>query len=179
MGSNRQRVAWWRAPPGFVRIRWDWETFFGDTMIYGGTSAADVWDLLPDNLRRRFDQVASGMRRVMTDLGEGADNFGLIHDCGFGYWLYDIAVALWELRYRNDYEDFRSALIEGYTRHRRCRPAPSPISMTSSQPAKSQSACGSPAPRRSTPSSAPTSTKCRKTSATRWTPSSGTEATPC
>jgi Ser/Thr protein kinase RdoA (MazF antagonist) len=24
----------------------------------------------------------------------------------------------WELRYRNDYEDFRSALIDGYTRHR-------------------------------------------------------------
>ena len=39
-------------------------------------------------------------------------------DCGFGYWLYDIAVALWELRYRTDYEDFRSALIEGYTQHR-------------------------------------------------------------
>jgi hypothetical protein len=26
----------WRVPPGFVRIRWDWETFLGDTMIYGG-----------------------------------------------------------------------------------------------------------------------------------------------
>ena len=34
------------------------------------------------------------------------------------YWLYDIAVALWELRTRHDYEDFRSALIDGYTRHR-------------------------------------------------------------
>jgi Ser/Thr protein kinase RdoA (MazF antagonist) len=75
----------------------------------------------------------------MTDLGGGADNAGVIHadlhldnalfwrdevrvidfdDCGFGYWLYDIAVALWELRYRDDYEDFRSALIDGYTRHR-------------------------------------------------------------
>lgn len=75
----------------------------------------------------------------MTHLSEGADNFGLIHadlhlgnalfwrgevrvidfdDCGFGYWLYDIAVALWELRYRNDYEDFRSALIDGYTQYR-------------------------------------------------------------
>ena len=129
----------WRAPPGFVRIRWDWETFFGDTMIYGETHAADVWDLLPGGLRRRFDQVASDMRDVMTQLGEGAGNFGLIHadlhldnalfwrgevrvidfdDCGFGYWLYDIAVALWELRYRADYEDFRSALIEGYTQHR-------------------------------------------------------------
>jgi Ser/Thr protein kinase RdoA (MazF antagonist) len=139
MARLHNHAAQWDLPPGFVRIRWDWETFFGDTMIYGETNAADVWDLLPDDLRRRFDQVASGMRRVMTHLGEGADNFGLIHadlhlgnalfwrgevkvidfdDCGFGYWLYDIAVALWELRYRNDYEDFRSALIEGYTQHR-------------------------------------------------------------
>ena len=129
----------WRVPPGFVRIRWDWETFFGDTMVYGGVDAAAVWDLLPDDLRRKFARVASGMRGVMTNLGEGADSFGLIHadlhldnalfwrdevkvinfdDCGFGYWLYDIAVALWELRYRHDYEDFRSALIDGYTRHR-------------------------------------------------------------
>jgi Ser/Thr protein kinase RdoA (MazF antagonist) len=72
-------------------------------------------------------------------LDEDGDNFGLIHadlhldnalfwrdevrvidfdDCGFGYWLYDIAVALWELRDRNDCEHFRSALIDGYTRHR-------------------------------------------------------------
>ncbi len=32
-------------------------------------------------------------------------------DCGFGYWLHDIAVALWELRHRHDYERFRDALI--------------------------------------------------------------------
>jgi Ser/Thr protein kinase RdoA (MazF antagonist) len=139
MARLHNHASQWRVPPGFVRIRWDWETFFGDTMVYGGISAADVWDLLPGDLRRRFDQVASGMRGVMTHLGDGADSFGLIHadlhldnalfwrgqvrvidfdDCGFGYWLYDIAVALWELRYRNDYEHFRTALIDGYTQHR-------------------------------------------------------------
>jgi Ser/Thr protein kinase RdoA (MazF antagonist) len=79
------------------------------------------------------------MGRVMTQLGDGADKVGLIHadlhldnalfwrddvrvidfdDCGFGYWLYDIAVSLWELRHRKDYEQFRTALIEGYTQHR-------------------------------------------------------------
>lgn len=129
----------WRVPPGFVRIRWDWETFFGDTMVYGGVNAADVWSLLPDDLRRRFDRVASRMTRVMTQLGEGTDQVGLIHadlhlgnalfrgdevkvidfdDCGIGYWLYDIAVALWELRHRSDYAQFRTALIDGYTQHR-------------------------------------------------------------
>ena len=144
MARLHNHAAQWDLPPGFVRIRWDWETFFGDTMIYGGISAAAVWDRLPGDLRRRFDRVASGMRDVMTQLGEGAGSFGLIHadlhlgnalfwrgevrvidfdDCGFGYWLYDIAVALWELRYRNDYEDFQAALIEGYTQHRPLPPA--------------------------------------------------------
>ena len=139
MARLHNHAGHWRVPPGFVRIRWDWETFFGDTMVYGGIGAADVWDLLPDDLRRRFARVAWGMRRVMTRLGEDGGVFGLIHadlhldnalfwrdevkvidfdDCGFGYWLYDIAVSLWELRDRNDYEDFRSALIDGYTRHR-------------------------------------------------------------
>jgi Ser/Thr protein kinase RdoA (MazF antagonist) len=139
MARLHNHAGQWRVPPGFLRIRWDWETFFGNTMVYGGINAADVWDLLPHDLRRRFERVASGMKRVMTDLGEDTDNFGLIHadlhlgnalfwrddvrvidfdDCGFGYWLYDIAVSLWELRHRSDYEDFRSALIDGYTRHR-------------------------------------------------------------
>ena len=28
----------WTPPPDFVRIRWDYETFFGDVMVYGETS---------------------------------------------------------------------------------------------------------------------------------------------
>lgn len=139
MARLHNHAGQWHVPPGFVRIRWDWETFFGDTMVYGGVGAADVWDLLPGELRRRFARTAAAMRPVMRNLGEEADNFGLIHadlhlgnalfwrdqirvidfdDCGFGYWLYDMAVSLWELRHRDDYEDFRSALIDGYTRHR-------------------------------------------------------------
>jgi len=139
MARLHDHAGQWHPPPGFTRIRWDWQTFFGDTMVYGSINAADVWTLLPGDLRRRFDRVASRMDRVMTQLGEGSDHVGLIHadlhldnalfwrdevrvidfdDCGFGYWLYDIAVALWELRHRDDYEQLRAALFQGYTRHR-------------------------------------------------------------
>jgi Ser/Thr protein kinase RdoA (MazF antagonist) len=139
MAQLHNHAAQWDVPPGFVRIRWDWETFFGDTMVYGGINASAVWDLLPAAPRRRFGQVAARMERVMTRLGDGDGQAGLIHadlhldnvlfwrdevrvidfdDCGFGYWLYDIAVALWELRDRDDYVQFRAALIEGYTQHR-------------------------------------------------------------
>src|SRR6185312_13535401 len=102
MAQLHEHAAGWRPPPGFVRIRWDWETFFGDTMDYGGLNAADVWDLHPGNALFWHGEV-----RVID-----------FDDCGFGYWLYDIAVALWELRHRHDYGQFRDALIEGYTQHR-------------------------------------------------------------
>ena len=129
----------WTPPPGFVRIRWDWTAFFGDAMEYGGLNAAKVWDLIPVGLRPLFDRVAARMDAVMSRLGHGPDAFGLIHadlhldnalftrdevrlidfdDCGYGHRVYDLAVALWELRQRPDYPAFRDALVGGYTARR-------------------------------------------------------------
>jgi Ser/Thr protein kinase RdoA (MazF antagonist) len=129
----------WPAPSGFLRMRWDWETFFGNTMEYGGVSAAGCWDLLPAPVRAQFDEVARRMRTVMADLGPTPDAFGLIHadlhlenalfdggavrvidfdDCGLGYWLYDIAVPLWEYRGRADYAAICAALLDGYRERR-------------------------------------------------------------
>lgn len=192
MARLHNHSAQWCPPPGFVRIRWDWAAFFGDTMLYGGIPAAEVRGFLPDHLRRRFGQVATRMSRVMGRLDEDAGIFGLIHadlhlrnvlfcggdvnvidfdDCGFGYWLYDIAVALCELRHRNDYERFRSALIDGYTQHRPLSPGTSPISMTSLLPVKSYLVCGSREMHRSTLFSIPVSTACRTAFTARLTPS--------
>jgi Ser/Thr protein kinase RdoA (MazF antagonist) len=125
----------WKPPPGFVRIRWDYETFFGNTMVYGDTAAAGCWALLPAGVRTRFQSVASRM----ADLMPRVDDIGLIHadlhlgnavfhrggarlidfdDCGHGPRLYELAVALWELRDGERYEAFRDALLEGYRAHR-------------------------------------------------------------
>lgn len=125
----------WRPPPGFVRISWDHETFFGNVMVYGIRPAAECWELLPEPLRTRF--MAVGER--MADLIPGASDTGLIHadlhlgnalfhqgavklidfdDCGTGPRLYDLAVALWELRDRADYSAFRDALLSGYRARR-------------------------------------------------------------
>jgi Ser/Thr protein kinase RdoA (MazF antagonist) len=133
----------WTAPADFVRVSWDWDAFFGDTLEYGGIGAAQCWDLIPVDLRAMFDRVATQTEGLMAQLGDGPDMVGLIHadlhldnalflsgdvriidfdDCGFGYRLYDVAVALWELRHRGDYESLRDALVEGYVEH---RPLPS------------------------------------------------------
>jgi Ser/Thr protein kinase RdoA (MazF antagonist) len=129
----------WTPPSGFVRMRWDWETFFGNTMEYGGVPAAGCWDLLPTPVRTQFDEIARRMRTVMADLGSNPDTFGLIHadlhlenalfegdavrlidfdDCGFGYWQYDLAVPLGEYRSHADHPAIRTALLDGYTEHR-------------------------------------------------------------
>ena len=129
----------WRISDDFVRIRWDHETFFGNTMVYGSVDAVDARKLLPTHLHREFERVAQNVGSLMQQLGEGADVFGLIHadahldnvlfdrqqarlidfdDCGFGYRIYDVAVALWELRHRDDYPAFKEAFVRGYTEHR-------------------------------------------------------------
>jgi len=121
----------WNPPGDFVRIRWDHETFFGNVMVYGGIPAADCWTLLPAPVRTRFDVVAERMAGIMAS----ADDVGLIHadlhlgnavfegsrvklidfdDCGTGPRLYDLAVALWELRLRPDYPAYLDALRAGY-----------------------------------------------------------------
>lgn len=125
----------WTPPHDFVRIRWDHETFFGDVMVYGETSAAGCWALLPADVRARFEQVADRLAGVMARV----DDWGLIHadlhlgnalflggdarlidfdDSGHGHRLYDVAVALWELRDEPDYVPFRDALLAGYRAHR-------------------------------------------------------------
>jgi Ser/Thr protein kinase RdoA (MazF antagonist) len=125
----------WTPPPDFVRIRWDHETFFGDVMVYGDTPAAECWALLPDVVRTRFMAVSDRMAEVMPRVDGG----GLIHadlhlgnavfhggnvtlidfdDCGTGQRIYDLAVALWELRDRPDYPAYREALLEGYRARR-------------------------------------------------------------
>jgi len=124
----------WTPPPGFVRIRWDHETFFGDVMVYGETPAAGCWALLPPEVRARFGAVGARTRDALE-----SDDFGLVHadlhlgnavfqrgdvklidfdDCGCAPRLYELAVALWELRDEPFYPPYRDALIEGYRAHR-------------------------------------------------------------
>lgn len=131
MAALHRQADAWTPPADFVRIDWNHETFFGDVMVYGDTPAGQCWRLLPDALRTRFETVA---RRLEPLLASGAD-VGLIHadlhlgnavfaggrvklidfdDCGTGSRLYDLAVAVWELRDGDDYPAYRDALLAGY-----------------------------------------------------------------
>ena len=39
-------------------------------------------------------------------------------DAGFGWYLYDIAVALYEYNFEEDYQTIEAAFLDGYTKHR-------------------------------------------------------------
>ena len=43
-------------------------------------------------------------------------------DCGWGFYLYDVAVTLWELEERENYSRLRDAFLEEYGQHRRLPP---------------------------------------------------------
>lgn len=124
----------WTPPTGFVRIRWDHETFFGDVMVYGETPAAECWGLLPEGLRARFRAVGDRMADIIPDaptglihadlhLGNALFDRGAVKlidfdDCGTGPRSYELGVALWELRDRPDHLVFREALLAGYRARR-------------------------------------------------------------
>jgi Ser/Thr protein kinase RdoA (MazF antagonist) len=133
-------AAAWRTPPGFARVRWDWHAFFGDVAPYAGIGVRGAWEALPPSYRPTFERAVEPLRRAMEALGDGPETFGLIHadlhldnvlfagdearpidfdDCGFGHWVYDMAVPLWLYRTNPDWPSYRDAFFAGYAAHRR------------------------------------------------------------
>ena len=124
----------WQPPAHFIRRRWDWEGLFGDNAGFG-VDAATVWSILPTQYHDAFRAVADQMAQAMQTLGESNEVFGLIHadlhfgnilftegearaidfdDCGFGYWIYDIATTLEDWRSTPEWPMWRDALLKGY-----------------------------------------------------------------
>jgi Ser/Thr protein kinase RdoA (MazF antagonist) len=134
MAGLHEHAAGWQLPPGFTRPRYDWQGLFGDNDLVQ-VPAGEVWPRLPRRHRRSFERVTGELQRVMEAWGEGPEAFGLIHadvsvganvlfggdearaidfdDCAFGYWMFDLGVALSALRAGEG--DLREALHGGYS----------------------------------------------------------------
>ena len=123
----------WQPPEGFNRPTWDWNAQLGGTMF--DVPMDELVDSMPDKYREPFETVSSRVKAAMTDLGVGVGAFGLIHsdlypenvlfndgqafpidfeDCGYGYWIWDIAVALCTWAWESDWEELRDSLYSGY-----------------------------------------------------------------
>ncbi len=130
-------AARWRLPPGFTRRHCDWDGLFGDDA--GFNLCGQTWALLPRPYYDVFRLVADQARSAMRQLEQETDARGLIHadldmsnvlfyngaaraidfdDCGFGYWVYDLAAVLHEYLGYENWLAFRDALLCGYARLR-------------------------------------------------------------
>lgn len=111
----------------------DYEGLFGARSHYHSTNESIY--ISAEN-QRVLDTVGERVRDVMAQMGRGADTFGLIHgdfiykntlftpdggvaaidfdDCGFGYYLYDMACPLLFYKPLPNYDALKAALWEGY-----------------------------------------------------------------
>lgn len=130
-------AAGWQPPEGFQRYVWDWEGLLGGRDF--SCSVGELVDSMPSHLREPFQAVSTEARDVMASLGNSPQVYGMVHgdmyaenilikgnqvipidfeDCGFGYYLWDIAVALEAQPWGDDWFRQRDAFLEGYTRVR-------------------------------------------------------------
>jgi Ser/Thr protein kinase RdoA (MazF antagonist) len=120
-------------PPGFTRPRMDWS---GLQAAYDPGSGIS---LFTDDHLALFARIGEQVKAVMDSLGQSRDQFGLIHadlimknmlfrgdevcaidfdDCAFGYYLYDLAPLLLQLKDEPRYADLQTAFWQGYTTFR-------------------------------------------------------------
>jgi Ser/Thr protein kinase RdoA (MazF antagonist) len=135
MARMHDHAAQWQTPPGLSKRHWDWAAMFQD--IEGAElTGREVWPLLEEHHRESFEIVARRVGKIMGAWGKGPDVYGLIHadlgvdanllfwrgearaidfdDSGFGYWAYDLAIALEHVREKPEYTRVHDALLDGY-----------------------------------------------------------------
>ncbi|MDH2414370.1 phosphotransferase [Nocardioides sp. CER19] len=122
----------WAPPEGFTRHAWDADGLIGETPLWGR-----FWeyDGLDDDQRRLLLEARSRAALDLAALGAGPHNYGLIHadlvpenlldhdgrlelidfdDAGYGWFLFELATALYFNLGRSCYEDVRQSLLTGY-----------------------------------------------------------------
>lgn len=124
----------WRPPEGFIRPHWNWEAQLGESVFK--ISRETLIDSMPIKYQEPFRIVSQRAKDSLIELGEGIDAFGLIHadlypenvlynggqaypidfeDGGYGYWIWDIAVALCTWAWKAGWEQMRDAFFKGYS----------------------------------------------------------------
>jgi Ser/Thr protein kinase RdoA (MazF antagonist) len=123
----------WRRPPGFTRFHWDYDAALG---------ARSRWGRWQDGLGVRgealavLDRLDRELRVRLAAHGGGADRYGLIHadlrpanllvdgraapsvidfdDCGFGWYIYDLAAAVSFIEHDPRVPEMIDSWLRGY-----------------------------------------------------------------
>ncbi|HZZ90439.1 MAG TPA: phosphotransferase [Caulobacteraceae bacterium] len=126
----------WRPPASFRRHSLDRDGLMGDAPFWG-----PFWEHPVFSPAERTLVLATRdrIRDVMDRFGKDPSHYGMIHadlhpdnllvggerltvidfdDCGFGWHVYDIAVALYQMQGGRRFEALQAAFLRGYRRHR-------------------------------------------------------------
>ena len=135
VGQLHAFAATWQPPAGFQRYIWDWQGLLGGRGFR--YPVEELVESMPQELRGPFWAVSDEVRDAMAALGKEPDAYGMVHgdmyqenilfkgdrvipidfeDCGFGYWLWDIAVALEKNPWTESWFRSRDAFLSGYYR---------------------------------------------------------------
>ncbi|MBN1211961.1 MAG: phosphotransferase [candidate division Zixibacteria bacterium] len=139
MAQLHNHAARWSPPKGLSKRRFDYDGLFYDN-AGAELSNREAWPYLTDRHRKAYEEIARKVKLVMDDRGKKPDVYGLIHgDCGidanvlfrkgeaqiidfdgsgFGYYLYDLALALEHCWEEPEYPAYLDALLKGYTEFR-------------------------------------------------------------
>jgi Ser/Thr protein kinase RdoA (MazF antagonist) len=126
-------VQTWPLPPGFVRPAWTAAAILDPDGLWGD------WRMAPHVEGAKLETLDRVDRRLRSELaayGTSADRFGLIHadmrlanllvdgervtlidfdDCGFGWFMYDLAASLSFIETSVQLAELRRSWIAGYT----------------------------------------------------------------
>jgi Ser/Thr protein kinase RdoA (MazF antagonist) len=124
-------------PHGFIRKHWDLEGLRGEMLDVPITQSLAALSAEERDVLNKAEKIVA---EAMAELGTSPQVYGLIHGdlhlksllfspdgrpvvidfdtCGYGYYIYDLAVAIWNLFNRADYTSLRDALLTGYRKVR-------------------------------------------------------------
>ncbi|MEZ4667127.1 MAG: phosphotransferase [Anaerolineae bacterium] len=125
-------VSSFRPSRDFMRPRLDWTGLFGEDSPY---NPGDGARLFTDSQNAIFREVEQRIQETMMMVGQSQEEFGLIHgdfhsknvvfghgsvgaidfdECGWGYFLYDLAPMLLQLTSDIRYPELKEAYLGGY-----------------------------------------------------------------
>ncbi len=140
MAQLHQRSEGFQPPLGFKRKKWDMAGLLGQ---FNNIPPVRILNGLTKGQLEVVDIAAGRVEQAMQQLGSERSVFGLIHadlqqknylfsksqvsftdfdSCGWGYYLYDIAVTFSGLLDREDYNSLADAFLSGYRRVRPLSP---------------------------------------------------------
>jgi Ser/Thr protein kinase RdoA (MazF antagonist) len=129
--------AGWQPPVGFTRPHWNWDSQLGGSMFRHPME--QIVASIPLKYQQPFQYISQEAKQLMESIGKGPDAYGMIHadlypenvlfktgqafpidfeDCGYGHWMWDIAIALCTWAWGTDWERMRDAFWEGYSKVR-------------------------------------------------------------